>query len=579
MSSCIVDSRGNPVSSTTNTLYKTPSQTPGDTRPISKPRAKTYEAVSAMQRREMVDVSRVIAAGVPNIDTALTQAGEFSIGHSWRIKSRSKNKAWGRKRDEWFNTVFARDCNMRGGQNDWLSSLRQFNWTRKVEGDYGVWFDGQPRKDPKTGRDLDPTGKFNTIKFDRISTGLIGGWKNIGVVSVGNGLDECKELPKTWNYYSQVTSYGSWPGLYIINDPASPFDGQRIIDGVILDGNMVVLGYRIIGFSGDGSPTYVDVPRQKIHFNYSARQMMDTVRGIPELAAKIMPIMHLDDIHNLILMAMKLASGMAVTRKSADGRPVGGGVTFSSVETEDAEGNQTTIVRAVEEVFPGIVELAVNNKETIETLDFNRPSMNEQEFIQRVETPVLHTLWPRDLIYTAGAGRAGARAIGIQARTICEWDQLCVERTARWIGDRATEFAMRAGWIPGNDNLYDPYDYVFTVPGEFTVDEGNDMKMRLAALGRCCISHGIICELDGYTSEEIFEERAVEIDRILKKADEMSETYKKWDAKEIALMFDNTESNISFSNNAQVNEEENGGMGDPAKKTAKSEPAATPKKS
>ena len=116
---------------------------------------------------------------------------------------------------------------------------------------------------------IEATGKFNIIKYDRISTGLIGGWKNIGIVGVGSGLDQVKELPRTWNYFSAVTAFGSWPGMYLINDRDSLFDGQRIIDGVIVDAQMVTLGYRLIGFNDDGMPTYADIYKDLIHFNYS----------------------------------------------------------------------------------------------------------------------------------------------------------------------------------------------------------------------------------------------------------------------------------------------------------------------
>jgi len=571
MASTLVDQYGNAIAPA-NTLYKTPSQFRGDMRPISKPRAKTYEAVTAWQRREMVDVSRVIAAGVPNIDTALTQAGEFSIGDSWHIKSRSTAKGWGKKRDEWFNETFARDCNLRGTQNDWRSSLRQLNWTRKVEADYGIWFDGAPRRDPKTGREVDPTGKFSVVKYDRISTGLLGGWRNVGVVGVGNGLDECKELPKTWNYYSTLASYGSWPGLFIINDSSSPFDGQRIIDGVIMDGNMMVLGYRVVGFDADGSPTYVDVPKTKLHFNFSARKQVDLVRGIPELAEAIIPTMHLDDIHVLLQMAVKLASALAITRESSDGNPSRSGRVMYDEETTDADGNAVTWKRAVEDIYPGMIELAVNNKESLKSLQFDRPAMNEQEFIARIEMSILHKLWPRSLIYSDDTARAGTRAIAVQARTICAWDQVCTERSARWIADRATEFAMRAGYIPGNDNLYDPYHYVFTVPGQFTVDEGNDLKMRLAALGRCIISRGIISEMDGYLAEEIEEQRIAEVDRILTASEQLAKKHKDFSVKDISLMLDNNERNVSYSEQ----EEPDGDETDPAPAAAPAPP--TPEK-
>ena len=180
-------------------------------------------------------------------------------------------------------------------------------------------------------------------------------------------------------------------------------------------------------------------------------------------------------------------------------------------------------------------------------LNYERPSMNEQEQIRRIETALLHKLWPRSLIYPDEFGRAGGRATTIQANTIITYDQCCVERTARWLVDRATEFGMRRGFIPANNSGYDPYEYVFTVPGKFTVDEGNDAKIRLASLGRCTISRGIICAADGYLAEEIEEERGNEVDRVLTMAEKLAAKHTEWSAKEIALMLDAGETNVSFS--------------------------------
>jgi hypothetical protein len=546
---CTFDQRGNFWGG--NTLIKTPSQMGGDMRPIARPRAKTYEAVSSWQRREMVDVSRVIAAGVQNIRTALIQAGEYSIGDSWHIKYRGTNKAWGKRRDESFNGTFFRDCNARGRQSDWWSTLRQLNWTRKVQADYGILFDGKPHKDTITGKDVDPTGQIQIVTFDRISTSIIGG-SQPGVVQPGNGLDRLKELPKVqgYAYSSTIYGYASWPGIYIINDPASLFDGYRIIDGIIVDANMRRVGFRVTGFLETGQPTYVDVPEAQMHFNFSAREQTDMIRGIPDIGYKIIPTMQLDDIAHLISMAMKLASALAVTRETSDGSPRTTRAAYDE-ETLDASGSPVKWRRAVQEIYPGLFELAVNNKESLKTLGFDRPTMNEEAFIARIETSVLHDLWPRPLIYAGESARAGTRVTASQANTICTWDQRCVERDARWICDRRTEFEMRMGYIPTNNNLADPYDYVFTVPGKFTVDEGNDSKMRLSSLGRCTISRGQICELDGYLAEEIEEQRFDEEDRLMGLAEKLVAKHDWLTEKEALLRLDSGEANISYADNPQ----------------------------
>lgn len=546
-------------------IYKSPLSRPLDFKKITPPRPKTFEAVLAWQRRELVDISRIIAGGVPTIDDALVQAGEFSVGQSWHLKYKGDNRVWGKQRDEWFNRVYAMDCNYRGRQNDWLSTLRQLVWTRKVHGDYGIVFDGQPFTDSE-GKTHEPSGKFSVITYDRIGTGI-----NVAA-SVGNGLEKLNpfslpnELGNNYLTSTYPTLMVGFYGMYRINDRNSIFDGQRIIDGQIVDANMRTLGWRINGFNENGGAIYVDVPEAQIHINFAARKMPDMVRGFPEITEQILPILHLDDIEDLISMAMKLASRIAVTRKSSDGFPTSsraragedepwpgapggqGAPQFAGQPFPNGQGgiDRRGVVQNVEEIFPGFYELAVNNKETVEALGFERPSMNEEAFIKRIEIAVLHKLWPRSLIYAEDAGRAGARALALQARTICEWDQICLERSATWIAVRATEFAMRQRIIPANNNLADPYQCGFTVPAQFTVDEGNDQKMRLSALGRGIVSKGKIMELDGYLAEEIEEEREAEVLRVIEAGKRIFTKHPEIPLTQIILWLDNGGSNLSF---------------------------------
>lgn len=528
MAVTLFDPYGRAVSS--NSLFKTPSQRPNDQRARPRPRPKTYEAVSAWQRREMVDVSRVIASGVPNIDAALTMAGEFAIGDSWHVKSRSQNKAWGKLRDRWLNEFWFRRCNAQGDMYDWRTTLKALIRALKVEADYGVVFDGRDTADREA------TGRFSVIRFDRIGTG------EGKTVNLGNGLEKCQALGKDeWALTGMVS------GMFRINDPASPFDGRRIVDGVIVDDNLHPIGYRILGYDSKGDAAYADVFRSQMHFNFSGRRLLDQIRGIPELAESILPTMSLDDYDWLIGIGMNLAASLSVVRESADGNPFRANRSLVEEEAEREDGTTYQRKTALEEVYPGIVELATNSKESLKTLNYDRPSMNEQEQIKRVETALLHKLWPRSLIYPEEFARAGGRATTIQANTIITYDQCCIERTARWLVDRATEFAMRRGFVPMNRAGYDPFDYIFTIPGKFTIDEGNDSKQRLASLGRCTISRGIICAADGYLAEEIEEERAAEIDRVLTLSKKIAAKHPEWTPKEVALMFDHTDANVSVS--------------------------------
>ena len=62
---------------------------------------------------------------------------------------------------------------------------------------------------------------------------------------------------------------------------------------------------------------------------------------------------------------------------------------------------------------------------------------------------------------------------------------------------------MRHGAIPMNNKGADPYNYEFTLPGTFTIDESYDGKLQMTLLGRCCITRGIIANSQGLQEKKL----------------------------------------------------------------------------
>lgn len=495
-------------------LYPNPANHPQDNRPKPLVRSKIYENQTPYTRWQQVNYSRVLATQVTGIDAALGMKAKYAVGDAWHIAYLGKNPVWGEQMEEMFHECFYRCPSIMGPTWDWHSLLRTLCRTFDVEADYGVWFD-------------EKSGQVSILDYSRFGTGI--GWN----LNIGQGLDQCRELgnaPYGYNYANGYYSgWGSYLPFYIINDTKSPFDGQRIIDGVIVDQNLRLLGFRILGYSDQGQMTYADVPKDSIHFNFEVGDWLNQLRGIPSLTNLLDDANSVSDINYFWKQGVQLASQKMVWRESLDGRP-GNNVQETVVDTgvPDPNSNTGATIKklvAIEDAPAGLVELENRKGEKLGTLDLNRPSMEERELVKLLETAYFHKHWPRCLIYAEDSARAGSRSIAQQVQVTIRQRQMTLERTARWIAERRIGWAMANGVLPRNDNLFDPYTFGFSLPGKYTVDEGNDGKQMLTMLGRCCISRGTISNDMGYQFKKVLKNNVADVDALATEAEGLSERH------------------------------------------------------
>lgn len=508
--SCLVDRYGQPLSR--GSLYPAPSAHAYDNRPKPQVRTKIYENQDARTRAEQVNYSMTIST-VTGIDAALGMKAKYTVGDAWHVNYLGDNPAWGEQMELLFQETYFANCNVVGPAHDWHATLREFCRMCDVQADFGVWFDGLD----SPGRQA--TGRFQVLDFSRFGTG------DGTHVKLGEGLEKCHELSKD-SYRSRFSSgWGSILTPYVINDPASRFDGQRIIDGVIVDANLWLLGYRILGFNADGQPGYLDVSKEQIHFNFEAGDWFNQLRGIPGLANLLDDANSVSDITYYWKQGVQLASQKMVWRESIDGTPANARRVRVEEDTENAAGETITVNKlvAIENAPAGLVEMSSRRGEKLGTLDLNRPSMEERELVKLLETAYFHKHWPRCLIYADDAARAGARSIAQQVQATIRLRQMTLERTARWIAIRKIEHALRRGELPPNNSgFFDPYNFGFSLPGIYTVDEGNDGKMMLTMLGRCCITRGTICNDMGLQEKKVLKSNKTSVMAIAKAAEDIS---------------------------------------------------------
>lgn len=497
--SCILDSFGRPAQSVG--LYRTPSSNPAATRLKPQLRQRSYENVSPWQRRDLINWCWGIYGKITNVSAAVDTKTSFACSDGCYTQYYGQNKDWGKAMMASINGPFYRNCNLLGENHDFHASLAELSTAIETHGQVGWVFDSVE-------------GKFKFISANSIGNGMSPDSKSGAVYELG-------KADASLSYWGLATCSGGFSNLLKIE--RGPFAGNFIIDGIIVNRSMKHLATRVLGFNEAGEASHADLPVGVLNLVYEPK-FTDQIMGYPGLADIVEAVGTVDDWNHYIGQAMKLSAAFAVTRKSKDGKPSANARRVQlDEEVDDGLGGTARNVRVMahEIVQAGLVELATDNNEEIGSVPFDRPSMNEEAFIARIETGIFAKHCPREFIYTDGAGRAAARISVIRFRqnvwnrhkTLARFGAAVVQRRIAW--------EMQRGLLPKNQDLADPYLIQISTPAEASVDEGNDAKIDLAKLGRGATSHRIICAKDGRDEETVDEDNFSTLTRRMARAKEI----------------------------------------------------------
>ena len=517
-------------------LFKSPSDNLVQTRMRPLLRKRTFENITPYQRQDLINWSWGIYGKIPNLRAALKFKTNFACSDGCYVEYHGANKPWGRAMESSINEIYYGDCNLQGLNHDFHATLAEVSIALETHGQVGWVFDLE-------------SGKVKLISASCIGNGMSLESKSGAVYELGTAAGNLS--------YWGLSNVGTGGYGNLLQLMTGAFSGNYLIDGVIVTRNMVTLGYRILGFDAEGKPSYADLPISQMGLIFEP-DFIDQVMGYPGLSPLIEAVGTVDDWNYYIGQAMKLSAAMAVTRKSKDGRPAGGGVSFSTISEPTTDGGTSKRIVAHEIVQAGLVELATENNEEIQTVPFSRPSMNEEEFIKRFETGFFAEHWPREFIHTEGFGRAASRIGVVQARQIVWKRHKTLARFGKqWI-QRRIAWEMSKGLLPENNNFGDAYLISISAPAEISCDEGNDAKIDYMALSRGGMSHREICAKNGRSEERVENETNEKRGRLMDKAIALSNSKMDaagkpiWTPKEVLLMFDNMDSNISFSDSTST---------------------------
>jgi hypothetical protein len=144
--------------------------------------------------------------------------------------------------------------------------------------------------------------------------------KNL-VISLFRDGDRGTLLTETANGYPQIQTFPAHRVGCLNNETivtSGPFDGARIIDGVILNDYGAAIGYRILDENGaNGGGTYKDVSAQNFFLSFIP-ESDDQLRGLSEIGLSAFNWQDADDARKFELLCQKLAASIGLIEVSED---------------------------------------------------------------------------------------------------------------------------------------------------------------------------------------------------------------------------------------------------------------------
>jgi hypothetical protein len=420
----ILDPNGRPVSWF---LYPSPRANPRANKPRPWLSPSTKVNVSSYDRKELVNYSRVLRATVDVLDAAIEAKNSWAFGDAWDAHYTGVNRKWGDEFEDIINNQWMPNCNVRGPQYSFKTSMILSGEAWDVDG------------------------------------------------------DDAMILTETASHFPQLAFY---PATRIDSARAGDtevsggaFDGSRIFDGIIFDRNSRCIGLRIVDEDGE---SHEDISAFNADLAYEPR-WADQARGIPLVAVSLLNWMSLGEIDEFLLRGTKIASSVGLIKKTSEGEALP-----NEHYTEELAVSADGVTRKVgyEEIEGGeSYYLSAPDGEEIEGLDYKNPHPNVEAYIARRMRGALASIgWHIELLDLTSTGRAPTRLLADLANQTI-WSRQCTAYR-RW--KRAIAYAcfkmMKHGYLSRNDDAVDALRFEPGLPKPLSVDAGNDAQADREAL-------------------------------------------------------------------------------------------------
>lgn len=416
-----------------NLLHESASQTQ-DRKSIPYLDYDTHRNVSNIGRRVMLSLGRWLFSNFSTVRGALIEQAGF-CSSSYVAQYCGQNDVWGQQAEEWM------------AQHDKIIDVA-----------------GAP---------------FNMRLYRR----------NL-ILSVLRDGDMGTVLVKTANGYPMIQCIpahriGSRLSDDIVRDPNSPYDGARIIDGVIVNDQGAAIAYRVMSENPWDHTTFQDVSARDMFLSYIP-EYVDQKRGWSCLGSSLFDWQDVKEYRQFELLAQKVGAAISLIEKNVEGEAAPGAPYLTVPSASDnAAGNATGLVTEMHAGGTIRYIRSTDPNAAIEGFQNDRPSGNQQAFEDKIVRSAFHGMnWSVDFsLDPSKVGRSEMRLILEKVnRVIAEkQDLLLLPACARIDGFRLS-VAMQPISKGGIEVLdYDPdwWKFDYQGPAKFTADAKNESDMAI----------------------------------------------------------------------------------------------------
>jgi len=445
----VVDRRGLSVGS--NRLFQSAvEQSPQRTK-VDPLHYDTHLNVWSYGRRRLMTMGRWLFSNFPAVTGAiLEQAGLAS--HNFIPQFWGEDRVWGDQAENWLHEWF-KICDIAGPPYDFQSWLRLQDIAELRDGDMATLLvdngDGWPF--------------LQLLPAHRIGSPL-----STGLAAVDGG----------------------------------PFDGARIIDGVIVNDYRRSIGYRVLDESG--YDTLADVPAGNVVFSFIP-DWADQVRGFSRLASAIFDWQDVKDSRSFELLAQKASSAISLIEENETGEVDTAASVITGAATFDVDTKQKTALDT-QELVGGTYRYFKNGLGKITAHSYNRPGSDSLKFQEKVLRDCFKGMqW--DFFFSvnpAEQGGAGMRIVIDKVNRVIEERRRQREKCAIRVIGWALSKAIKIGAVPMSDEWW---KWEFQGHRRLTADAKYDSDVDVQELASGITTEKEVCGRRGEYWEDVQDQR------------------------------------------------------------------------
>lgn len=423
------------------------------------------KSVPVYDRRFIVSANRKLYANRGTIREATDARAICAVGNAW-LPSYLGSDPKGKAAEKWLREEWLPQCEIRGGEYDWQTSLYLESTNIDHSGDIGVLltYKGDPSY-PWPCFQLVPAHRVNFR--NGLSTGVVQG-------------DEC--------------------------EGAAAYKGRKYEDGVILGDYGDPIAYALIGETPEqdkvvstwnfvllGEPMFIGQARKFPIFLHAIREARTAMKA-----------------SEYEEFACLLASSIALLEENETGAPEP-----KKLNTDFDDGTAPTPTAgpeglSVQSYMGGLIRyLRAGSGANLKAFMSERPSAEWDKFQTRLDRVACAPVWPVELILEMGSVTGPAvRSIQGRARRIVKDRQSLLFKIAKRKILFALAIAMKTERI---ERFSDWTNWGFVMPPLLTIDDGRDAKSRRDDYFAGITNLTEILEEDGGELEPHLRQRAKEI--------------------------------------------------------------------